>query len=439
MKIQHPFWFSLYNFLVIPILYVGLRVAWFFNRKIKQGIRDRRGLFQKLEQIKQDHPAGRDIVVIHCASAGEFEAAKPLIVELHRRKPELLIHVTCYSPSGMKPISHAEDIDSYSYLPFDDFFSARRFFNILKPAAFLIIKHDIWPNMVWAAVVRGIPSIWINANLHKETKRLSFMSRGLNRSFLGELTAILTMGESHAERLANLVSPLKINITGDSRYDRTLDRMEQTQGAVDDILPAAWFEDKKVIIGGSTWGPDQRIMVPAFAALKKNYPDLYLILVPHEPHEEFLADTDYYLRQYNLRSIRLSQLNGSLPTSDVLVVDRVGILAALYRISWAAYIGGAFGDGVHSVLEPAVYGVPLFFGPKYYMAHEAQSLVQRGGAISVTSPEEFERSLREYLTDQNGWQYASEQTGRLVQTGAGATERIIDIVERELNETNRTQ
>jgi 3-deoxy-D-manno-octulosonic-acid transferase len=272
--------------------------------------------------------------------------------------------------------------------------------------------------------------LWINANLHEGTRRLALYGRGFNRSFLEHLTAILTVSDAHAIRLSQLIIPTKITVAGDSRYDRTLERMVHSAEKGDEVLPKAWFEGKKVIVGGSTWGPDQRIVVPAFAALKKDYPDLYLILVPHEPHEEFLSETDYYLRSFELRPIRYTQLDGQLPPADVLVIDKVGILALLYRVAWVAYVGGAFGEGVHSVLEPAVYGLPLFFGLKYYMANEAQALVQRGGASSVASAEDFERDLRTYLEDSTIRNRAAEESGNMVKRFSGATERIVDHINK---------
>lgn len=429
MSKRHPFWFLLYNVAIIPSLYLVLQVARLFNAKVKQGIRERRGLFGRLIEQRTAVPDGHKLVVIHSASAGEFEAARPVLTALKRSIPDVWIHITCYSPSGLKPISNADEVDSFSYLPFDDLISARRFFAILKPDAFVIVKHDVWPNMVWAASSRGIPCLWINANLHEGTKRLTLTGRGFNRSFLGHLTAILTVSDAHAIRLSQLVSPTKIVVSGDSRYDRTLERLQHSAEKGDEILPKVWFEGKKVIIGGSTWGPDQRVIIPAYAALKKEYPDLYLILVPHEPHEDFLNETAYYLRSFDLRPIRYSQLDGQLPPSDVLIIDKIGILAVLYRVAWVAYVGGAFGEGVHSVLEPAVYALPLFFGPKYYMANEAQVLIQRGGAVSVKSAADFEEVLRSYLENDTIRNRSAEEAGNLVKLFSGATERIVDHIE----------
>jgi 3-deoxy-D-manno-octulosonic-acid transferase len=151
--------------------------------------------------------------------------------------------------------------------------------------------------------------------------------------------------------------------------------------------------------------------------------------VPHEPHEDFLGDSDYYLRSFGLRPIRYTQLDGQLPPSDVLIIDQVGILALLYRVAWVAYIGGAFGEGVHSVLEPAVYGLPLFFGPKYYMANEAQVLIQRGGAVAVSAAADFENALRTYLQDEDVCKRAAQESENLVKRFSGATERIVDHIE----------
>ncbi|RJP77196.1 MAG: hypothetical protein C4524_08715 [Candidatus Zixiibacteriota bacterium] len=436
MNVPPSFWYGFYNLVCIPLLYVGMQVARIFTPKVREGIRGRVGLFRRLAQARDALEPGRRFVVIHCASAGEFEAARPLLGALKKRLPHLKAHVTCYSPSGLKPLSRAAEVESYSYLPFDDRRSVRRFLDLLDPAAVLFIKHDVWPNMVWAAQARGLPALWVNANLHSHTRRLSFPFQGMNRAFLDRLSAILTVGDDHALRLSRLVNPGVIEVTGDSRYDRTLERMAGAASPAQH-LPEAWSQGRRVIVGGSTWGPDQRILVPAFARLKSDFPDLRLLLVPHEPGEEFLTDTAAYLEAYGLTHARLTRLNGTSPDAEVLVVDKVGILAALYRSAWAAYVGGAFGHGVHSVLEPAVFHLPLFFGPKHYMSHEAGALIQRGGAWEVGSPADLEARLRLLLHDEQAWKRAAEASGGLVQNGAGATDRILDRLERLLA-TDRT-
>jgi 3-deoxy-D-manno-octulosonic-acid transferase len=432
MSKSNPFWFLLYNSIAIPVLYVGAQIARLFNSKIKRGIKERKGLFRRLVEIRRSLPEEKRIIVVHCASAGELEAARPVLKAIRRHFPDLWIHVTCYSPSGIKPLSKAGETDSYGYLPFDDPISAGRFFRILDPAAFLVVKHDIWPNMIWAASRKNIPCLWINANLHEKSRRLTWIGKGFNRSFLNRLSAVLTVGDAHALRLTSLVSPLKIEVVGDSRYDRAEERLKQGEEDAEEPLKADWFEGKKVIVAGSTWGPDQRILVPTYAALKKEYSDLFLILVPHEPHEDFLSETNYYLRGYHLKPIRFSQLNGELPASDVLVIDKVGILAKLYRYAWVAYVGGAFGEGVHSVLEPAVYGLPLFFGPRYYMANEAKDLIQRGGARSVGSSDQLKEAMRLYLEDAQAHHAAARASRRVVELGLGATDRIIGHLARHL-------
>ncbi|MBU1882059.1 hypothetical protein KKA08_08485 [bacterium] len=344
MKNFHPIWRLAYNAAIIPSLYLSLQVARLFNKKVQAGIKEREGLFERLEEIRRQIPENHSVIVIHCASAGEFEAARPLLDAFRKKISNAWLHVTFYSPSGSKPISKAAEVDSYSYLPFDAFFAAKRFFDILNPAAFIIVKHDIWPNLIWEAQRRSIPSFWINANLHRRTRRLSWFGKGLNRSFLKALTGVLTVDDEHAIRFSELISPTNIDVLGYSRYDRTLQRMQSAREKAGSILADGSLAGKKVIVAGSTWGPDHRIIIPAYAALKKKYPDLFLILVPHEPHESFLSETTQYLRGYGLNPIRYSQLSGGLSHVDVLVIDKIGILAVLYQYAWIAYVGGAFGD-----------------------------------------------------------------------------------------------
>jgi len=432
MKNFHPIWFLVYNVAIIPFLYISLQLARLFNKKVNAGIKDRAGLFDQLKEIQKQIPENNIVIVIHCASAGEFEAARPIVKELHDKITNAWIHVTFYSPSGKKPISNAEEVDSFSYLPFDSFFAAKRFFDILKPGTFIVVKHDIWPNLIWETARRSIPSFWINANLHRRTRRLTWFGKGLNRSFLEALTGVLTVDEEHAVRFSELISPLNISVLGDSRYDRTRRRMELARENTEILIKDQLLDNRKVIVAGSTWGPDQRIVIPAYAELKKIYPELFLILVPHEPHEAFLSETTQYLRGYGLNPIRYSQLNGGLSHVDVLVIDKIGILAALYQYAWIAYVGGAFGDGVHSVLEPAVFGIPVFFGPKYYMA--AISLVRHQGGHSVESSDELRHLLESYLKNEEFYATDAGNSQKLVDRGFGATERIVNHIKQYLQE-----
>ncbi len=427
------FWFYFYNIVIIPLLFAAMEIARLFLPKVRDGIRERRGLFSSLRDAGSKLEAGRRFIVIHCTSAGEFEAARPVIARIKEHLPALKVHVTCYSPSGMKLLKKAEEVESYSYLPFDDLRSARRFFRILDPAAFLIVKHDVWPNMVWAASSRNIPVFWINANLHSRTRRLKPLSRCFNRSFLREIDEILTVGDDHALRFAQLVSPARVHVIGDSRYDRTLERARAPIVNAETTLLEEKLKSHRVIVAGSTWGADQRIVVPVFAKLKREYPDLSLILVPHEPKDEFLSDTQDYLEGYGLSYSLYTKLNGEQQASDVYVVDKVGVLASLYRLAWVAYVGGAFGKGVHSVLEPAAYRLPLFFGPNYYMSHEAAGLVQRGGAWAIASSQELEEKLKLLLDETRNWEAAAQASCDFVRNGAGATERIVAHLEQYMS------
>jgi 3-deoxy-D-manno-octulosonic-acid transferase len=432
LKMQLSPWFVIYNLAIIPVFYAGMQIARLFNPKVSIGIRGRKGWSQALSQAKVKLEPGRRFVVIHCASAGEFEAARPLLTALRQRLPRLKAHVTCYSPSGMRSLSQTPEVESYSYLPFDDFRSARRFLRILNPVALIIIKHDVWPNLVWAAARDGIPAFWVNANLHRKTRRLHWWTKSFNVSFLNELTEVLTVSEEHAQRLRKLVNPTRVFVTGDSRYDRTLDRLAQASGSALQGLPEQWLEKHRIIVGGSTWGPDQRLLIPVFSRLKKDWPDLRLVLVPHEPATDFLRDTQKYLEGYGLSWILYSRLNGGISEADVLIVDKVGLLASLYRVAWTAYVGGAFGHGVHSVLEPAVFNLPLFFGPRHHMANEAGALVSAGGAWCIKSAHELETHFRRLLESKEVWHQAAQASGGLVRSRAGATASIVDHLEKLL-------
>jgi len=224
--------------------------------------------------------------------------------------------------------------------------------------------------------------------------------RAANRSLLQCFTGLLVVSDEDAQRFRRVYPfPQRIEVVGDTRYDQVYIRSLEKIG--ERLLPATVLRDKRVVVAGSTWPSDEQHLFPAFRRLVDSYPDLLLIVVPHEPSAERLAEVEQALRAHRLSWIRLSTLrnNGALRPFQVIVVDRVGFLANLYSLGHIAFVGGSFGPGVHNVLEPAVYGTPVLFGPRIQNAREALRLQSRGAGMLVESGEAIYHTLNRLLRD----------------------------------------
>ena len=349
------------------------------------------------KKIKADKKK-RIVVLFHAASAGEFEQLKPVLKEMDRNK--FFILQSFFSPTVYKNEKNTKLADSVCYHPFDFFWSAWFFFRRMNIQYYITTRNDIWPTHLYIANLMGIHTALINANLYRESHYKSYFLRNFHKNVLRNFDLILTGSERLKKNLMYLVPENKIHITGDSRFDRVLERKND---ANDNLLPKSYKKSKTIILG-SIETSDYPIL---FSGLKKYYPngqdDLEnnnhrLIIVPHE------IDSQNLHRIYtNLTEIGFDVVNYSekdrLQESRVVIIDLVGILADLYRYADLAYVGSGFNDGIHSVLEPAVYTNAISFGPKYHIVDMAVSLADLRLAAVIHSSDDFSLFLN--LLDNN--------------------------------------
>jgi 3-deoxy-D-manno-octulosonic-acid transferase len=414
-------WQIVYSFVAIPLLWLVLQGLGLLDAKVRRAIAGRRGLLQEMERTMAALPPGRR-VWIHSSSMGEFEQAKPIIAALKSRFPGVRVVVTFYSPSGYENSRKYQLADAIFYLPFDTRRNAGRFLDIVRPDVAVIVRYDIWPNHIWELRRRSIPTIIANATMRRQTERKLPLARNFHRHLYNCIDTILTVSRSDAEAFGyfRLTRP-RVEPIGDTRYDQVVQRSAQAR--TQRILPAPVLEGKRVFVAGSTWPEDEEMILPPFAQLCREIPDLLLILVPHEPTLAHLEDLEADLRG-GLSHIRFSSLN-EYNGERIIIVDSIGILLALYSSAHVAFIGGSFKQNVHNVLEAAVFGIPVLFGPRYRNSQEALMLVDRGGAFIVTTHEQITRALHNLLTDETARSTAGSRATRFVQSNTGATDRVI--------------
>lgn len=418
-------WYFTYNFLVIPLLWMTLQLLSLTNRKVRKGIGGRTRLFEALESRVQALKPGIR-VWFHSSSMGEFEQAKPIIAALKARHPDVRIIVSFFSPSGYEHSLKYQHADIISYLPFDTAANARRFVGLIRPDAAVMVRYDVWPNHIWELERRGVPTLIANATMRRQTKRRVPVVRNFHHHIYNALTEILTVSNDDAEVFSafSLHGP-RISAIGDTRYDQVTLRMNEARKR--HIIPEGIYANKRVIVAGSTWPEDESVLIPALLQLQHDIRDLLIILVPHEPTVEHLEDLERSLNGSTayLRFSALNEYNGE----RFIIVDSIGILLILYAHASVAYIGGSFRQGVHNVLEAAVYGIPVLFGPRHRNSHEPLQLVDRGGAFIVNDTDEAYRTLRNLLEDDAARTTAGNRAARFVQDNIGATERFLNHIE----------
>ncbi|MBM4169432.1 MAG: 3-deoxy-D-manno-octulosonic acid transferase [Ignavibacteria bacterium] len=416
-------WYWLYNVVAIPALWTVLQVASLFHRKIRRGIVGRRGLFEQLGSDIQKLRASRRIW-IHASSMGEFEQAKPIIAALRQEYANLDIIASFFSPSGYEHSRSYHLADVITYIPFDRPKNARRFIDLVKPDVAVLVRYDVWPNHLRELKRRNIPTIIANATLQRRSARLVWPIRDFHYHVYENLSAILTVSleDAAAFRYMGLRTP-RINVVGETRYDQV--HLRKIEAEKKHLLPQEILRRRKVFVVGSSWPEDEEVVVPAFRKIARYDSSALMILVPHEPTIPTLERLELELEFQKLRVIRFSNL-ADYSAENVVLVDSIGILLALYQYADFAYVGGSFRQGIHNVLEPAVYGIPVVFGPKHENSREAMELVARGGAFVVTSVDDCFPQLRRLFNDKHVRTAAGKAAFSLVQENVGATQKFVD-------------
>jgi 3-deoxy-D-manno-octulosonic-acid transferase len=420
----------LYSYLAIPALWLALQLLGCVNAKARRGIRGRDHLFEDLASRIAALPPGRRIW-FHSSSMGEFEQAKPIIAALKVRHPGMVVIVSFFSPSGYEHSLRYPLADAITYLPFDTRRNARRFLDLLQPDAAVMVRYDIWPNHIWELRARGVPILIANATMRERSGRRMPFVRAFHRDVYNAIDDILTVAPSDAEafRRFRLDYP-SVQAIGDTRYDQVSSRSVEARKR--NLLPAPVTEGKKIVVIGSSWPEDEDVVLPAALRLLQERPDAVFIIVPHEPTIEHVETLEREIAG-KTSSLRFSALN-EYAGERVLIVDSVGILLILYAHAHVAYVGGSFRQGIHNVLEAAVYGIPVLFGPRHRNSHEPLQLVERGGAFVVNDSTEFHRTVQHLLQDEGARLAAGERALAFVRANVGATERFLEHLEKHLKD-----
>ncbi len=377
------------------------------------------------------------------SSAGEFLQARPVIEELLHQDPDWTILLTHTSPTGVDWVKDYKQAAITSFYPFDFSSQVRKALSLIQPKAIVFIKFDIWPNLVYEASRKKIPLFLVSATLRAKSKRLSTaFARLYYHKIYSKLDVIFTVSEEDRNRFAqtNPDHP-NLKVAGDTRVDSVLFR--QNEFSKKDFSPlqkSLKDQFSKILIVGSSWPDDESLILPLWPRLKMKYsPNVLLILVPHEPDSIHLSDLEEKIKTLKLSSSRLSEFTSSLSDqthfkSDVLLIDQVGQLADLYRIGTIAYVGAGKG-GIHNVMEPAAWKLPIAFGPRYHNAPEAIELLKRKAGCSVRSADEFYNCIDHWLSTPSDAEQKGQIARNFLDETRGATKLTVSSLIHHINST----
>ncbi|MDR0793792.1 MAG: 3-deoxy-D-manno-octulosonic acid transferase [Chitinophagaceae bacterium] len=396
---------------------LGIRLAALFNPKARLWLEGRKNIFEKLSSVIAGNTA--PLVWFHCASLGEFEQGQPLMKAYKTQYPEHKILLTFFSPSGYEVQKNDKNADYIFYLPMDSRPSAKKFLSITKPALIIFIKYEYWYYFITEIKEKKMPFLLVSAIFRKEQPFFQWYGK-LHKYMLQCFTHFFLQNQLSAK----LLEKIEINnftVSGDTRFDRVL-AIKNSNETLPEI--AQFCENKKVIVAGSTWSADDEVL----GLYANTHPEIRFIIAPHELSEERLQECE---KRYCHVVFYSGYIKGNIALDNIntLIIDNIGMLSKLYRYATVCYVGGGFGgDGVHNVLEAAVYAKPVIFGPVYEKYDEAVNLINSGGGISVEDAPELKEELNNLLNDAASYAAASQAAGNYVLQNGGATERVMNYI-----------
>jgi 3-deoxy-D-manno-octulosonic-acid transferase len=401
-----------YN-LGIRVYFVLVSIASVFNHKAKLWKNGRKNLLQILATNIESNS---EYAWFHASSLGEFEQGRPIVEALKLEYPDIKIILTFFSPSGYEIRKNYSGADYICYLPLDTRRNAREFIKTVNPRWVFFIKYEYWYHFL-KEVHKNNSKLYLVSGIFRK-EQLFFKPYGnWYRKMLGFFDHLFVQNTESAELLES-IGVKNYTIAGDSRFDRVVQIAEQSK----EIEIARKFsEGFKVIVGGSTWEPDEKMLIDYIKSSDKN---IKLIIAPHEIHAEHIKQiTDKIDFPYSLYSIAN---DNDLAESRILIIDNIGMLSSIYKYGKVAYIGGGFGVGIHNTLEAAVYGMPVIFGPKYKKFQEALDLVETKGGFSINSSEEFAELANLFFSSDFELKSAGNAAYNYVHKMKGATNILLN-------------
>lgn len=398
------------------ILYnIGVWVASFFSKKVRTMWKGEHRTFRVLRE-KIDPNAM--YIWFHAASLGEFEQGRPIMEAIRREHPGYKILLTFFSPSGYEVRKNYDGADVVVYLPIDTKRNARRFLRLTNPVMAFFIKYEFWSNYLHMLKERHVPTFSVSSIFRPNQIFFRAYGKGYGK-VLDCFTHFFVQNEESRDLLKSIGIDC-VSVTGDTRFDRVLQIRDAGKSLpiVENFVGGTVEERPHVFIAGSSWPPDEDIFIRYF----NEHRDWKLIIAPHVIGDDHMKQI---LGKLERKAVRYTEATTeNVVGAECLIIDCFGLLSSIYRYADVTYVGGGFGVGIHNVLEAAVWGKPVIFGPNNKNFQEAQGLLKAGGGFEITGYDDFVGVMRK-LADDKALEQSRERAGGFVESLAGATRQIM--------------
>ena len=415
----------IYNLIVVLADFI-LKIVGLFSKKIKLFVEGRKSVFKILSnKIKYYDKT----IWFHAASLGEYEQGLPVMERIKSRFPNHLIVLTFFSPSGYEVRKNNTLADVTVYLPLDTQTNVEQFMKIVRPDMAFFIKYEYWPNYLNALQNREIPTYLISG-IFREKQVFFKWYGGFYRKALDAFEHFFVQNSSSKELLLKL-GKTNVTVSGDTRFDRVFAILNQNNQL--DFIEK-FKNNTLTVVVGSSWPKDESLLVDYMNSSN----NVKFIIAPHNINKDQIADLKNQISKKTMlfSSINFNDLDASkLNEYDVLIIDTIGILTKIYSYADIAYVGGGFGKpGVHNILEPATFGVPIIIGPNYSHFAEATALVKMEGCTSISNQEELNETFDKLLQNSDIRLEKGHICSTFVEMNKNATEIIMNyIIQKKTN------
>ena len=400
----------IYN-LAMYLLELGVKLAGLFSDKPAKMVKGHRDAY---DLLKSKIDRNSRYIWFHAASLGEFEQGRPLIERIRKEYPQYKILQTFFSPSGYEVRKNYDGADIVCYLPIDTPSNVKKFIDLVNPCMVFFVKYEFWQNYLNALSKKGVPVYSVSSIFRPG--QIFFRWYGKSYQQVLKTFAHLFVQNEESKQLLAEIGVKNTTVVGDTRFDRVLDICAAAKQLP---LVQKFKGDALTFVAGSSWGPDEDIFIKYFNA----HPEMKLIIAPHVVNDGHLKEIESKLQRSCIRYTKATE--GNVEQADCLIIDCYGLLSSIYRYGEISYIGGGFGVGIHNVLEAAVYGIPVIFGPNNKKFREAQHLLANKGGFEINGYEDFEQLMNKFLADEAYLKQSGQAAGDYVKGNAGAMDKIM--------------
>jgi 3-deoxy-D-manno-octulosonic-acid transferase len=411
--------YFLYNTVIVIVQFL-LKIVALFNKKINLFVEGRKDTFNKIQKAISKND---EVIWFHCASLGEFEQGRPIIEKLKVENPTKKLIVTFFSPSGYQVRKNYNVADVVCYLPLDTQKNAKIFLNLVNPELAVFVKYEFWPNILRELKIRKIETLLVSGIFRKNQiffKNYGFWMRKSLQAF-----SHFFVQDENSKKLLNEINFTNITVSGDTRFDRVFEITKQNNTLA---FIEEFKDNKKTLVAGSTWKEDENMLVNYINNEASN--EEKFIIAPHNINPQDIQK----LKNEIIKPVALySEMKAkSLKDFQVFIIDTVGILTKIYSYATIAYVGGGFTKtGVHNVLEPATFGVPILIGPNYNKFKEAMELVDNESCFVVENSEKLSLYLKKLFLQKEKRELAGNTAKNYIEERTGATNKILKYLKDE--------